>query len=108
MRPTIAFLALFLCLTASATSPTLPSIDYRGPMCSLTTFPNGMREVPDVSLNADPNTGYVFVYQRTAQVVGGTGAAAPIWSGSAAISNQYAAQRGKPRLRSPLPRDPPR
>ena len=61
-------------------------------------FSNGMREVPDVSLDADPNTGYVFVYQGIAQVVGGTSAAAPIWSGYAAIYNQYAAQRGKPRL----------
>jgi kumamolisin len=62
------------------------------------SFSNGKREVPDVSLDADPNTGYVFVYQGSAYVIGGTSAGAPTWAGYAAIYNQYARTHGKPRL----------
>ncbi len=53
------------------------------------------RDVPDVSLNADPNTGYT-VYgpvsapggPGAAEVVGGTSAAAPLWAAFTALINQ--------------------
>lgn len=54
---------------------------------------NGKRAVPDVSYNADPNTGY-SVYTTTAPagqkgwiVVGGTSAAAPQWAAIRAMSS---------------------
>ena len=62
------------------------------------SFSNGKREVPDVSLDADPNTGYDFIYQGTAFSVGGTSAAAPTWAGYAALYNQYARTQNRPRL----------
>jgi subtilase family serine protease len=55
------------------------------------------REVPDVSADADPATGYAVFCTVTAAgcnssgwtVVGGTSAAAPFWAGSTALINQY-------------------
>jgi kumamolisin len=44
--------------------------------------PNGPgRMVPDVAANADPNTGYNIVVGGAIQVVGGTSAVAPLYSG---------------------------
>lgn len=50
-------------------------------------FAVGQRQVPDVSANADPNTGYAFYCTSTPdcgklgwQVIGGTSAAAPLWA----------------------------
>jgi len=49
------------------------------------------RMVPDVSGNADPNTGYEIVQGGSAQVVGGTSAVAPLISGfCAAIGGKWA------------------
>jgi subtilase family serine protease len=52
-----------------------------------------MRMVPDVSLDADPNTGYWIYVTEPNQapgwaVVGGTSAAAPVWAAFTAIVNQ--------------------
>ena len=73
------------------------------------SYSNGMRETPDVSLNADPNTGY-NVYCTAGSsctgsgglggasgwiTVGGTSAAAPMWAAMIALTNQEAAQHGK-------------
>ena len=60
------------------------------------------REVPDVSLNADPNSGYsIFVGNTgtsttsgTAEVVGGTSAAAPLWAAYVALINQQRTLNG--------------
>ena len=66
-------------------------------------YSNGNREVPDVSADADPATGYV-VYCTVAAagcpttgsiVVGGTSAAAPLWAGSTAMMNNYLQTQGK-------------
>jgi kumamolisin len=48
------------------------------------------RNVPDVSLNADPNTGYdIYSYDYGGWVtVGGTSAAAPLWAGFIGLVNQ--------------------
>jgi kumamolisin len=48
----------------------------------------GGRGVPDVSANADPETGYRIRLNGTDTVVGGTSAVAPFWAGLAAILNQ--------------------
>lgn len=75
------------------------------------TYSNGMRETPDISLNADPATGYP-VYCTVGSnctgstglpggsgggwlTVGGTSAAAPMWAAMIALTNQEAAQHGK-------------
>ena len=45
----------------------------------------GGRGVPDVSSDADPDTGYQVVVDGQAQVIGGTSAAAPLWAGLFAL-----------------------
>ncbi|HEY0756193.1 MAG TPA: S53 family peptidase [Ktedonobacteraceae bacterium] len=55
------------------------------------------RQVPDISADADPNSGYAVYCTVSAAgcspsgwiVVGGTSAAAPFWAGSSALINQY-------------------
>jgi kumamolisin len=53
------------------------------------------RGVPDVSLNADPDTGYAVVFQGAATVVGGTSVASPIWAAFTALLNQQRETAGK-------------
>jgi kumamolisin len=64
-------------------------------------YSNGMREVPDVSADADPLTGYRVYYSGDNNcsgancwtVVGGTSAAAPFWAGLIALANQQGNRR---------------
>ena len=51
------------------------------------------RGVPDVSGDADPQTGYQVLVDGQSSVFGGTSAVAPLWSGLIALINQ---QLGKP------------
>jgi kumamolisin len=51
------------------------------------TGPLTMRGVPDVSGNADPDTGYNVRVDATETVVGGTSAVAPLWAGLIARIN---------------------
>jgi kumamolisin len=46
------------------------------------------RGVPDVSGDADPQTGYRVLIDDQATVVGGTSAVAPLWAGLTALLNQ--------------------
>jgi len=48
----------------------------------------GGRGVPDVSGDADPNTGYQIRVDGQDRVIGGTSAVAPLWAGLAAVANQ--------------------
>ncbi len=67
-------------------------------------YSNGNREVPDVSADADPATGYAVYCTVTAAgcpstgsiTVGGTSAAAPLWAGSMAMINNYLQSQNKP------------
>ena len=43
------------------------------------------REVPDVSANADPYTGYLIYYEGSWTGIGGTSAAAPLWAAYSAL-----------------------
>ena len=69
-------------------------------------YSNGNREVPDVSADADPATGYAVYCTVTAAgcqssgwiEVGGTSAAAPLWAGSTASINDYLQQQQKSRI----------
>jgi kumamolisin len=54
---------------------------------------NGGRGVPDVSGDADPNTGYNILVDGQSTVFGGTSAVAPLWAALVARVNQ---QMGKP------------
>ncbi len=72
-----------------------------------TNLTNAKREVPDVSADADPNTGYSIYCTVTAAgcsggwtEVGGTSAATPLWAASAADTNQYLAGLSKATLGS--------
>lgn len=53
----------------------------------------GGRGVPDVSGDADPNTGYNILVDGESAVIGGTSAVAPLWAGLLARINQKV---GKP------------
>jgi subtilase family serine protease len=46
-----------------------------------------IREVPDVSADADPYTGYTIVYKGGWGAIGGTSAAAPLWAAIAALTD---------------------
>ena len=61
------------------------------------------REVPDVSLNADPNVGYVTYCTASKAncasthpwtIVGGTSAAAPMWAAMTALANEKSLRDG--------------
>jgi len=45
------------------------------------------REVPDVSADADPFTGYLIYYDGAWSGIGGTSAAAPVWAALVALAN---------------------
>ncbi len=53
----------------------------------------GGRGVPDVSGDADPETGYTILVDGKSLVIGGTSAVAPLWSGLIVLLNQT---RNKP------------
>ena len=76
------------------------------------SYSNGMRETPDVSLDADPATGYPVYCTAGSScsggggifgggtsggwiTVGGTSAAAPMWAAMIALANEKAAKAGK-------------
>jgi len=61
------------------------------------------RMVPDVSLDADPATGYPIYFTATGQsgawyAIGGTSAAAPIWAAFASLVNQKRVADGHARV----------
>jgi kumamolisin len=59
---------------------------------------NNGRGLPDVSANADPETGYQVFLSGHPGVIGGTSAVAPLWAGLVARINQGLAKMGKPRV----------
>jgi hypothetical protein len=46
-----------------------------------------VREVPDVSADADPETGYIIIHKKSFGVIGGTSAAAPLWAALIALTD---------------------
>ena len=54
------------------------------------------REVPDVSADADPYTGYVIYYDGEWSGIGGTSGAAPLWAAFAALTNASSTCAGRP------------
>ena len=53
-----------------------------------------MRNVPDVSLNSDPQSGYAVYYKSRWHIFGGTSCAAPLWAAFTARVNQRRAASG--------------
>ena len=58
-----------------------------------TVFSTTNRNVPDVALNADPDTGYSIYFDGQWQLYGGTSCAAPLWAAFTACINQQRAAR---------------
>ena len=52
------------------------------------------RDVPDVSLNADPKSGYDIYVAGNVETDGGTDAAAPLWAGFTSLVNQQRVLNG--------------
>jgi subtilase family serine protease len=59
--------------------------------------PGSMRLVPDVSLNADPNTGYLVYSSGFGFPVGGTSASCPMWAGATALLESLSDQQSFPK-----------
>jgi len=55
--------------------------------CSGVNAGSNIRQVPDVSADADPNTGYTIFYNGGWTAIGGTSAAAPLWAAAAALTD---------------------
>jgi kumamolisin len=55
---------------------------------------HGMRQVPDVAGDADPASGFSFIFQGQSGQGGGTSAAAPLWAGTLALINQDLKKKG--------------
>ena len=72
----------------------LPSYQSRVKLAD--TFGNGtgMRQVPDVSLVADPETGAYLIFRNEPVVIGGTSWSSPCWAGMCALLNQARAEAG--------------
>ena len=54
------------------------------------------REVPDVTVNGDPNTGYVVFYDGQWNTMGGTSISTPTWAALAALADSSPACAGHP------------
>jgi subtilase family serine protease len=59
-----------------------------------TAASQSMRNVPDVSLNADPYTGYAIYYKNGWYIYGGTSCASPLWAAFTARVNQQRVSGG--------------
>lgn len=55
---------------------------------------HGLRQVPDVSADADPATGYHIIFQGADGQAGGTSAATPLWAATVALINQDLKKKG--------------
>ncbi len=55
---------------------------------------HGLRQVPDVSADADPSTGFHIVFGGREGQAGGTSAATPLWAATIALINQDLVQKG--------------
>jgi subtilase family serine protease len=55
---------------------------------------HGLRQVPDVSADADPASGFHIVFRGQEGQAGGTSAATPLWAATVALINQDLKKRG--------------
>lgn len=69
------------------TIPGLINADSQADSSCLTPVVHYIRQVPDVSADADPYSGYVVLYSGQWLPIGGTSAAAPLWAAIAALTD---------------------
>jgi len=84
---------------------------YQNSPGTTNTYSNGKRQVPDVSADGDPNTGYTIYVHDTSgcptftgtpgatdcwEAAGGTSAATPLWASAITLANQLRLSLGKP------------
>ena len=55
---------------------------------------HGERQVPDVSADADPSTGFHVIFEGHDDQAGGTSAATPLWAATVALIDQDLKQKG--------------
>ncbi len=55
---------------------------------------HGLRQVPDVSADGDPSTGFHIIFGGQDEQAGGTSAATPLWAGTLALIDQDLRKRG--------------
>ena len=67
--------------------PGLVNADSQTNFSCLTPAADYIRQVPDVSADADPYSGYVVLYDGQWIPIGGTSAAAPLWAAIAALTD---------------------
>jgi subtilase family serine protease len=82
---------------------TIPSWQVGAATSSSTLGSTTMRNVPDVSLNADPDTGYAIYVGGTWTEFGGTSCAAPLWAAFTALVNEQRISNGMTDLGFPNP-----
>jgi Pro-kumamolisin, activation domain/Subtilase family len=73
------------------------AINVLGPLSSGATcgFSGYCRQVPDVSADASPRTGYIVRAEKKWLLIGGTSAAAPLWAAFTTLANASPACLGK-------------
>jgi len=74
---------------------TIPSYQVSSPGSATSLASTTYRNVPDVSLDSDPYTGYPIVFKGKLGLYGGTSCAAPIWAGFMALVNEKRVSEGK-------------
>jgi subtilase family serine protease len=75
-------------------SDVLPRPSWQRAPGVISRYSDGRRQIPDVSANADPNSGWALVTGGSLGPTAGTSAAAPFWAGATALIEQYARQHG--------------
>ncbi len=79
---------------SAASKLSVINVESSGKPCGLAV--GVCREVPDVSADADPQTGYLFYFAGDwYSQVGGTSAAAPLWASLLALTDAYPVCRGR-------------
>jgi subtilase family serine protease len=78
--------------TGGGPSQFYPAPDYQ--KSTLQAAGHGLRQVPDVSADADPSTGFHIVFQGQDGQAGGTSAATPLWAATMALIDQDLKKKG--------------
>jgi len=73
---------------------TIPSYQPASIISAASLGSTAMRNIPDVSVNADPDSGYSIFVSGGWSTWGGTSAAAPVWAGFTALVNQARVANG--------------
>lgn len=80
----------FWCMPSYQDVTTIPGLvndDSQSNSACTGTSNELIRQVPDVSADADPESGYVVIVSGSWGVIGGTSAAAPLWAAIAALTD---------------------